>query len=555
MSFTQFNLDASITKAISDCGYTVPTPIQCQTIPKILSGHDVVACAQTGTGKTAAFVLPALELIRKPSTTKKPRVLILTPTRELAMQIIDATTRYGKFIRFNKVNLVGGMPYREQLKALSKSLDLIVATPGRLLDHIRERRLDLSGIEMLVLDEADRMLDMGFIDDVNTIAELTRERKQTLLFSATVDNKLNQVIKKLLNKPIYIDLSREKIAPIAIKQELYMVDDFAHKIRLLKHLLSHEKMFKTIIFSATKKGADLLVNLLIKDGYHAKPLHGDLKQNVRNATIEKLRKHKIQYLIATDVAARGIDIADLSHVINFDMPHFYEDYVHRIGRTGRAGKTGKAISFALHQDKRHIESIERYIKQNLERKIIEGLEPSQKATRKKGPYKSFKTKRVADIRRDPSKATVNTHKYKQKFKKDKYRHEKQTVDNTFRKEKPEPTTFRSQFKKDKYKSGKQTFDNTFRKEKSDKPTTFRPQFKKDKYKSEKQAFDNTFRKEKPDKPTTFRPQFKKDRPEQATFGKKFKKDKFKKSSINNKNIGHKKKFKSRKSDREDPSDE
>jgi superfamily II DNA/RNA helicase len=393
MSFSQFNLDASIAKAISVCGYTNPTPIQSQAIPEILNGHDIVACAQTGTGKTAAFVLPALQLIRKASQSRKPRVLILTPTRELATQIMQATTRYGKFLRFNTANLVGGMSYRQQLKELSQAVDLIVATPGRLLDHMENRRLDLSGIEMLILDEADRMLDMGFIDDVKAIAKATPRQKQTLLFSATVDGKLSQVIKQFLNKPIHIDLSREKIAPVQIKQEIYMADSSSHKSRLLQHFLTNEKMFKAIIFSATKIGADHLAGQLVKEGYLAAPLHGDLKQNVRNKTLEKLRKNKIQYLVATDVAARGIDVSDVSHVINYDLPRFYEDYVHRIGRTGRAGKAGKAISFALHQDRRHIDRIERYIGQSLERKTIEGLEPNAKTEKKKSAApRNFKKK-------------------------------------------------------------------------------------------------------------------------------------------------------------------
>lgn len=394
MLFNQFNLNASIAKSIAACGYTKPTPIQIQSIPKILEGHDLVACAQTGTGKTAAFVLPALNQICQGSSSRKARVLILTPTRELATQIKDATSRYGKFLRFNMASLVGGMSYRKQLNELSRTVDLIVATPGRLLDHMQNRRLDLSGIEMLIIDEADRMLDMGFIDDVTTIAKMTPRKRQTLLFSATIDGKLNQVIKQLLNEPVHIDLSKEKMAPTLIKQELYMTDSPAHKARLLQHFLANEKMFKTIIFSATKIGADNLAGQLMRDGYLAAPLHGDLKQSIRNKTIEKLRRNKLQYLVATDVAARGIDISDITHVINYDLPRFYEDYVHRIGRTGRAGKTGKAISFALHHDKRQIEKIERYIGQKLECKVIEGLEPKNVS---KSQKKQFSERRQREF--------------------------------------------------------------------------------------------------------------------------------------------------------------
>lgn len=418
MSFTQFNLDASIAKAISACGYTQPTPIQSQSIPKIMNGHDIVACAQTGTGKTAAFVLPALQLIRKPSSSRKARVLILTPTRELATQIMESVIRYGKFLSFNKASLVGGMSYHQQLKQLSRRVDLIVATPGRLLDHMQNRRLDLTGIEMLILDEADRMLDMGFIDDVMAIAKVTPRRKQTLLFSATVGGKLSAVIKQLLNEPIHIDFSREKITPIQIEQELYIVNNQIHKKHLLRYFLTKEKIFKAIIFSATKIGADRLAVQLIKEGFLAASLHGDLKQSVRNKTIEKLHRNKIQYLVATDVAARGIDVADVTHVINYDLPRFYEDYVHRIGRTGRAGKTGKAISFALEQDRRQIARIERYIGQQLKRMVIDGLEyDCNISSNNKNTIQPFKKKLQAN-----SSDHLNRTSSSKKSKKAKFRH-------------------------------------------------------------------------------------------------------------------------------------
>ncbi len=390
MSFNQFNLDSSITKAVAVCGYTKPTPIQVKSIPEIMNGNDIVACAQTGTGKTAAFVLPALHRIRTQNPIRKPRVLILTPTRELASQITQAAGKYGKFLRFHMASLVGGMSYRHQLRDLSRSADIIVATPGRLLDHLENRRVDLTGIEMLVLDEADRMLDMGFIDDVTTIAKFTPQHRQTLLFSATIDGKLNQIIRQLLKEPIHIDLSGEKISPAQIKQEIYMSDSPSHKNRLLEHLLANENIFKAIIFSATKIGADQLAGELSELGYAAAPLHGDLKQNVRNRTVEQLRKNKIQFIVATDVAARGIDIPDMTHVINYDLPRFCEDYIHRIGRTGRAGKEGIAISFALHKDQRHIDRIERYIGQKIQRSVIEGLEPSGKPSKSgKSSKKNF----------------------------------------------------------------------------------------------------------------------------------------------------------------------
>lgn len=378
MNFEQLQLNPRISKAINICGYTKPTNIQSRSIPEILNGRDLVASAQTGTGKTAAFVLPALNLISSTKPTGKPRVLILTPTRELATQITDAVNRYGKFLQMNCVSLLGGMPYHKQLKALSRPVDIIIATPGRLMDHMERGRVNLSGIEMLILDEADRMLDMGFIDDVTFIAKKTPSNRQTLLFSATVDNKLTQVIRNLLNNPVRIDLSNEKLTPTQITQELYYADNPQHKTRLLQHLLENTNMFKAIIFSATKVNADKLAKDLCDQEYPAAPLHGDLRQNQRNKTVERMRRGKIQFLVATDVAARGIDISDITHVINFDLPKFSEDYVHRIGRTGRAGKAGTAISFALPSDMRHVQRIEKFIGQRLTTSVIPGLEPRQK---------------------------------------------------------------------------------------------------------------------------------------------------------------------------------
>lgn len=375
VSFMQLNLDPNINKAIAACGYTQPTPIQAKSIPDILLGKDLVASAQTGTGKTAAFVLPALHRLSLQKTSRHTRILILTPTRELASQITKAASLYGKFLRFNIVSLVGGMPYHHQIKDLARGADIIVATPGRLLDHMEQKRVDLSHIEMLVLDEADRMLDMGFIDDVQYIAKLTPANRQTLLFSATVDNKLTAIVRHLLKNPIRIDLSNETIAAPQIKQEFYKANNPQHKSRLLKHFLNDANIFKAIIFSATKINADKLATQLRDQGFSAAALHGDLKQNVRNRTLEQLRQGKIQFLVATDVASRGIDVRDITHVINYDLPRFCEDYVHRIGRTGRAGKEGIAISFVLGTDLRHLQRIERYVGQRF--KIVQQVQMNE----------------------------------------------------------------------------------------------------------------------------------------------------------------------------------
>lgn len=368
MNFSDLNLNDLINKAIAACGYDKPTPVQAKSIPVILDGKDVIVSAQTGTGKTAAFVLPALHHLSNHKQTqkgKKARILILTPTRELATQITKAAMLYGKFCRFNIVSLVGGMSYHSQIKDLSRGADIIVATPGRLLDHINQKRVDLSGIDMLVLDEADRMCDMGFIDDVQYISKLTPSKRQTLLFSATVDKRLTEVVRHLLNEPVRIDLSNKKVTATNVEQIFYKVNSPHHKQRLLQTVLTDTNIFKAIIFSATKINADRLSDMLEADGFSVAALHGDLRQNVRNRTLDALRRGKIQFLVATDVAARGIDIGDITHVINYDLPKFNEDYVHRIGRTARAGKAGKAISFVLPNDLRHVKNIEKFIGQRL----------------------------------------------------------------------------------------------------------------------------------------------------------------------------------------------
>ncbi|HLB42332.1 MAG TPA: DEAD/DEAH box helicase [Gammaproteobacteria bacterium] len=365
MSFEKLNLHPKIFKAIQACGYTQPTPIQQKAIPVILERKDLVASAQTGTGKTAVFVLSALHYLHQHAAIKKIRVLILTPTRELANQITKAVSIYGKFSHFTVVSLVGGMPYHHQIRDLTRGADIVVATPGRLLDHIEKKHVNLKDVDMLILDEADRMLDMGFIDDVKQIIKLTPSRRQTLLFSATLDDRLAKIIHQLMKNPIYINLSNERVSEPQIKQELYKTKNSHHKSRLLKHFLNDTNIYKAIIFSATKIHADQLAHELRQQGFAAAALHGDLKQNVRNRTIDQMRKGKIQFLVATDVAARGIDINDITHVINYDLPKFCEDYVHRIGRTGRAGKNGVAISFVLPSDTRHVQRIERFIGRRL----------------------------------------------------------------------------------------------------------------------------------------------------------------------------------------------
>jgi superfamily II DNA/RNA helicase len=384
LSFENLGLNPSILKALTEAGYTQPTPIQQQAIPVALEGRDLMASAQTGTGKTAAFILPSLHRLATPSTSpgRGPRVLVLTPTRELAAQVNDAARKYGKFMRARTVSVVGGMPYPVQNKLLSQPVDILVATPGRLIDHMQRGRIDFSRLEVLVLDEADRMLDMGFIDDVERIAAATPATRQTLLFSATLDGSIAGLAQKLLKNPLRIEVSTAQARHEQIEQKLHFVDNLSHKHRLLQHILTDVDLRQAIVFTATKRDADALAEDLYAQGHKAAALHGDMNQSARNRTITKLRHGDLRVLVATDVAARGIDVNGITHVINFDLPKVAEDYVHRIGRTGRAGNTGIAVSFASMADRRHLYSIERLTGQRLEAIVIPGLEPQMRAPAK-----------------------------------------------------------------------------------------------------------------------------------------------------------------------------
>ncbi|MEO5654943.1 MAG: DEAD/DEAH box helicase [Nitrosospira sp.] len=378
MSFENLNLHPLILKAIIDSGYTTPTAIQEQAIPELLAGHDIMASAQTGTGKTAAFMLPALHRLATPSSvhSRGPRVLVLTPTRELALQVSESAAKYGKHLpRVRVVSILGGMPYPLQNKLLSQPVDILVATPGRLIDHIQRGRIDFSRLEMLVLDEAERMLDMGFIDDVERIASATPATRQTLLFSATLDSAIDNVAARLLKSPKRIQVAAQQARLDNIEQRLHYVDDLSHKNRLLDHLLRDLALKQAIVFTATKRDADTLADNLSAQGHEAAALHGDMNQRDRTRTLSKLRGGALRVLVATDVAARGIDVVGITHVINFDLPKFAEDYVHRIGRTGRAGASGIAVSFASGKDGITLKKIERFTGQRIESHVVPGLEP------------------------------------------------------------------------------------------------------------------------------------------------------------------------------------
>lgn len=376
-SFEALQLDPRLLSAVRESGYTEPTPVQAQAIPALLGGADLMVTSRTGSGKTAAFMLPALQrLANQPLTGRGPRLLVLSPTRELAAQITEAAKTYGKNLKhIRTVTLLGGTPYPVQNRMLSRPFDILVATPGRLLDQMNSRRVDLSQVEMLVLDEADRMLDMGFIDDVNLIASATPATRQTLMFSATFDKPIARLAETLLREPIRIEATSLKAAHENIEQRLHYVDNLAHKNRLLSHFLLGTDINQAIIFTATKRDADLLADDLSSQGHSAAALHGDMHQGARNRTLDGLRQGRFRILVATDVAARGIDVAGISHVINYDMPKVAEDYVHRIGRTGRAGNKGVAISLASSRDYVQLQRIERFTGKNLPVHTVEGMEP------------------------------------------------------------------------------------------------------------------------------------------------------------------------------------
>ena len=381
MTFKQLSLHAQILKAIEEMGHTTPTPIQAQAIPKVLEGCDLRASAQTGTGKTAAFILPALHKLMTPSEHKSrgPRVLILVPTRELAMQVANEASKYSKYTsRIKTVCIYGGIPYPVQNRELSRPYEILVATPGRLIDQLERGRIDFSRVELFILDEADRMLDMGFIEPVEEIAAALPPERQTLMFSATLKGSVMNLSRSLLKNPIEISVAHDHDKHENIDQKIHNVDNIAHKYRLLDHYLADEKVSQTIIFTATKHQADQLTDRLHDLGHNVAALHGDMNQRQRTRTINSLRKSEIRILVATDVAARGIDVQTITHVINFDLPMSPEDYVHRIGRTGRAGANGIALSFAAPKDRHIVKRIEQFTGQRINFHVIPGMEPQEK---------------------------------------------------------------------------------------------------------------------------------------------------------------------------------
>ncbi|BBP45792.1 ATP-dependent RNA helicase RhlE [Thiosulfatimonas sediminis] len=403
MKFTELGLNAHILKAVADSGYSTPTPIQAQAIPAILAGHDVMAAAQTGTGKTAGFTLPLLENLSKGRQAKanQARALILTPTRELALQVSESVETYGKELRLSSSVVYGGVKINPQMLRMRKGVDILVATPGRLLDLYQQNAVRFDELEVLILDEADRMLDMGFIRDIKKILTLLPAKRQNLLFSATFSDDIRALAKGLVHNPVEISVTPENSTADTVKQKIYPVDK-AQKTNLLIKLIQDHAWYQVLVFTRTKHGANRLATQLEKHKIRAAAIHGNKSQNARVRALTDFKENKLQVLVATDIAARGIDIDLLPHVVNFDLPHVSEDYVHRIGRTGRAGANGEAISLVCAEEHEELVGIENLINQILPREMVPGFEPSQPlgesklGLKKRKPKKPKKAKEWSD---------------------------------------------------------------------------------------------------------------------------------------------------------------
>jgi ATP-dependent RNA helicase RhlE len=379
VSFDSLGLSADILRAVREKGYTEPTPIQRQAIPVVLSGRDLMGAAQTGTGKTAGFTLPLLHrLSADPAPARKPKVvraLVLTPTRELAAQVADSITLYGKHLPLRSTVIFGGVNINPQIKALRQGVDIVVATPGRLLDHLGQGTVDLSKVEILVLDEADRMLDMGFIHDIRKLLARLPRQKQTLLFSATFSDDIRALANGLLIDPASVEVAPRNSAIETVQQTVHPVDK-GQKRALLSYLIGANNWRQVLVFNKTKHGANRLAEQLGKDGISASAIHGNKSQGARNRALADFKSGNVRVLVATDIAARGLDIDQLPHVVNFELPNVAEDYVHRIGRTGRAGRSGQAMSLVSAEEHKLLNDIERLIKQRIPQQVITGFEPT-----------------------------------------------------------------------------------------------------------------------------------------------------------------------------------
>ncbi|MFQ3325214.1 MAG: ATP-dependent RNA helicase RhlE [Pseudomonadales bacterium] len=404
MSFTTLGLAAPILEALKEKGYDTPSPIQAQAIPAVLDGKDVMAAAQTGTGKTAGFTLPILQLLMDGPGARpnQARVLVLTPTRELAAQVGESVATYGKNLPLKSTVVFGGVKINPQMMKLRKGVDILVATPGRLLDLYNQKAVRFDDLEVLVLDEADRMLDMGFIHDIKKILSVLPKNRQNLLFSATFSNDIRQLAKGLVNDPVEISVTPRNAAAPSVEQKIYPVDK-SQKAKLLTKLIKDNQWQQVLVFSRTKHGANRLTKQLIGCGISAAAIHGNKSQGARTKALADFKAGEVRILVATDIAARGIDIEQLPQVVNFDLPSVPEDYVHRIGRTGRAGSTGHAVSLVSADEFKQLSDIERLTGKLLEREIVEGFEPMSKLPESRlntAPFKAKKPKKPAANYRD-----------------------------------------------------------------------------------------------------------------------------------------------------------
>jgi len=382
--FASLGLAQPLLRAIADAGYETPTPVQAQAIPLVLTGRDLRAAAQTGTGKTAGFVLPILQRLalgeRRPAPSdKRPRCLILTPTRELAAQVEESVRVYGKHLPLRSLVIFGGVNINPQIQALRGRIDLLVATPGRLLDHVSQRTVDLSGIEILVLDEADRMLDMGFIHDIRKILALLPRERQSLMFSATFPDEIRDLAERFLRSPASVEVARRNAPAELVRQTVHVVAR-DRKRALLAHLIRQHDWRQVLVFTRTKHGANRLAEQLERDGIAAAAIHGNKSQNARTRALAQFKDGSVPVLVATDIAARGIDIDQLPQVVNYELPNVPEDYVHRIGRTGRAGAEGSAVSLVDGEELKLLAGIERLIARRIERVAVQGYSEAAAAT-------------------------------------------------------------------------------------------------------------------------------------------------------------------------------
>lgn len=401
MSFKDLGLSQELLLAIDEQGYSTPTKVQQQAIPLILAGEDVIVDSQTGTGKTAGFTLPLLQILTKKPKAPQPksaRALILTPTRELAAQVGESVTIYGKHLNLRSAIIFGGVNINPQIKALNRGVDILIATPGRLLDLISQQAVSLSNIEILVLDEADRMLDMGFIHDIKRLLALLPKDRQNLLFSATFSDEIKKLADNLLKSPKRVEVTKRNTATELVSQTIYPVDA-KRKRELLSFLISSEKWKQVLVFARTKHGANRLAQQLTLDGISSAAIHGNKSQSARTKALADFKAGSVQVLVATDIAARGLDIDLLPHVVNYELPNVPEDYVHRIGRTGRAGNEGKAVSLVCIDEHKLLKDIEKLLKKELPKVLISGYEPDPSI--KAEPIINGRNNRPQTANRDP----------------------------------------------------------------------------------------------------------------------------------------------------------